>query len=242
MKSQIGVIDVNIPDRISITSDPTVDPNLMHVGSSIEYKSQTTDVARKEAEKLTDYIWENYIEPNEYPGGIWLIGAGNAFHCVAKLLADHEGVMGRLNGVIGFICQNPLRPINSADGRLANWYRERSRIFVSKDHTVWNRPDDKDGKKKISKRYGRIIRSEETILNSLMQRHLPEVHEFLRETGKWDLNDDYGDDEEEGVMTGIGMLSSPPVNARAGQGARATPRPTTYVENVRPETPPDQRN
>lgn len=244
VKSSIGVIDVNIPDRITITPDLNIDPNSIHVGQSVEYKSQSTDVARKEAEKLTEYIWENYIEPNDYPGGIWLIGAGHAFHCVAKLLAEHEGVVGRLNGVIGFICKNPLRPINSADSRLAAWYREKSRIFVSKDHDVWKRPDDKDGKKKISKRYGKIIKSDETILNSLMQRHLPEVVEFLKETGKWDMGDGYDEIEEEGVVTGIGMLSSPPTGTGLGQGGAAGPgsrsgsRPVTAVSQ--PATPPQR--
>lgn len=76
-----------------------------------------------------------------------------------------------------------------------------------------------------------------------MQRHLPEVHEFLRETGKWDLSDDYGEEEEEGVMTGIGMLSSPPIGAGFGHGMRGGSRPAAaYMEVSRPETPPDQRN
>lgn len=214
------MIDVNIPDKITITPDRNVDPNSLHLNQSVDYKSQTTDVARKEAEKLTNYIWENYIEPYEYPGGIWLIGAGNAFHCVAKLLAEHEGIFGRLNGVVGFICQNPLRPINSTDSRLASWYREKSRIFVSKEHPVWIRSDEKDGRKKISKRYGRLVKSEETILNSMMQAHYPEVHAFLQETGNW-----------EGIpaeSSEDGPISSPPAS-----------RPITAVSQ--PETPP-QRN
>lgn len=107
---------------------------------------------------------------------------------------------------------------------------------MSKDHPVWDRPDDKDGKKKISKRYGRIIKSEQTVLNSMMQQHIREVHEFLTETGNWDALEGEDASEEEGVMTGIGMLSSPPIGGGFGGAMVGGSRPVTAVSQ--PETPP----
>ena len=76
-----GVIDVNVPEIITVP-DPS--------GGSIdiEYASTETDAARKEGEKLALYLWENYIEPYEFPGGIFIIGAGHAFHAVAKLASE----------------------------------------------------------------------------------------------------------------------------------------------------------
>lgn len=79
-----GVIDVNIPEEITITDSSSSSYNTM-----IEYASVQTDMARKEGEKLASYLWENYIEPYEFPRGIVLIGAGHAFHAVAKLISEN---------------------------------------------------------------------------------------------------------------------------------------------------------
>lgn len=132
----------------------------MHYNTSVEYNSHTTDVARQEAGKLAEYLWENYVEPYDFDGGVWLIGAGNAFHAVAKLLAENDNVYHRLRGVVAFICQNPIRPISNANNAwVASWYREHSKIFVAKDHQVWQQ--DENGRKKVSKRYGKLICSKE---------------------------------------------------------------------------------
>jgi len=106
--------------------------------------------------KLAEYLWENYIEPYDFDGGIWLLGAGNAFHAVAKLLSDHDNVYHRLSGVIAFICQSSIRPISNPNNAwVSSWYKEHSKIFVAKDHHVWQKPE------KVSKRYGKLIQSDE---------------------------------------------------------------------------------
>lgn len=92
MSHNYGVIDVNIPEFI------TVDPNAGsssypdsggYENNNVEYSSNQTDLARREGEKLTSYLWENYVEPYDFPGGIFLIGAGHAFHAVAKLVSEN---------------------------------------------------------------------------------------------------------------------------------------------------------
>jgi len=146
---------------ITITADQDIDPNGTHYGQDVSYSSHATDVARQESEKLADYVWENYIEPYEFEGGIWLIGAGNAFYAVAKLIGSKDTVYQRCRGVIGFICQNALRPVSSVSNNspfISSWYRERSRIFVSDNHDVWRKQEEG---KKISKRYGKLIKSPE---------------------------------------------------------------------------------
>lgn len=80
-----GVIDINIPEYVTI-NDPS-EPE--YHDTEHEYASITTDIARKEGEKLTTYIWENYVEPYKFPGGIFLMGAGTAFHALAKLVSDN---------------------------------------------------------------------------------------------------------------------------------------------------------
>jgi histone deacetylase 6 len=66
---------VNIPEHITKDKE-----------SSIRFNSNT-DQARREAEKLAIYLWENYIEPYDHEQ-IFFIGIGNAFHGVVKLLTD----------------------------------------------------------------------------------------------------------------------------------------------------------
>jgi len=80
-----GVIDVNVPEYITIT-DPS---NTEYHDSEVAYASTTTDIARKEGEKLALYLWENYIEPYEFEGGVFIVGAGHAFHAVAKLVSEN---------------------------------------------------------------------------------------------------------------------------------------------------------
>ena len=154
----MGVIDINIPELITISADPKIDPNRIHRDKVIAYGSQSTDVARLEAANLATYIWENYIEPYEFPGGVWLIGAGNSFQSVAKLVTEHERVYTRLNGVIGFICDSTLTPINNHINN--NAFREQSKIYVAPQNDVWQKVN-LDGKRSLSKRYGTVFRSEE---------------------------------------------------------------------------------
>ena len=82
-----GVIDVNVPEFITV-SDPS-NPAFQYHGNAVAYASTETDVARKEGEKLAGYLWENYVEPYEFPDGIFLMGAGHAFHAVAKLVSEN---------------------------------------------------------------------------------------------------------------------------------------------------------
>ncbi|KAK5103432.1 Histone deacetylase hda1 [Lithohypha guttulata] len=218
VKHGIGVIDVNIPEFITITADPSVDDK-KHAHQEIAYNSHYTDAARTEGEKLASYIWENYIEPYDFEGGIWLIGAGSAFHAVWKLVTEKENIHTRLNGVIGFNCDHPARQINpnSNNAYASSWFREHSRIYVAKNHEIWRRAEQLG--KTPSKRYGKLFKSPETMLNSMMQKHLPEVFDFIRETANLQADSDSDADlpvpmpEDEGNSPLRGSaFSSPPQN------------------------------
>ena len=174
----------------------------------MEYSSNQTDLARREGEKLASYLWENYVEPYDFPGGIFLIGAGHAFHAVAKLVSENglykvtsrsfpthtnpvaENVYPNLTGIIGFISTNPIRPIyNHNHPWLPQWYKDNSQIFVSRAHSLWK----KDGK--ASKRYGTLVRSEGLLLNEMMKLHEKEVFEWIAE--KADVEEDEEDEDED---------------------------------------------
>lgn len=83
------MIDVNIPELISVTPDPSNPDSNSYEAAEIEYASTVTNQARKEGEKLAAYLWENYVEPHDFPGYIFLMGAGHAFHAVAKLVSEN---------------------------------------------------------------------------------------------------------------------------------------------------------
>lgn len=71
----MGVLDVNIPEHITM---PDESPSRF---------DSNPEQARREAEKLATYLWENYIEPYDHEQ-IFFIGIGNAFHGVVKLLTE----------------------------------------------------------------------------------------------------------------------------------------------------------
>ncbi len=69
------MLDVNIPEHITSNDNPS-------------YRTDSNaDQARREAEKLAAYLWENYIEPYDHDQ-IFFIGIGNAFHGIVKLLTE----------------------------------------------------------------------------------------------------------------------------------------------------------
>jgi histone deacetylase 6 len=193
ISQNFGVIDVNIPEQITIgpghSTKSSIDNQALkpedftnlsgHASNSnfsttsIEYASTTTDAARREGEKLASYLWENYVEPYSFPHGIILIGAGHAFHAVAKLVSDNDNVHQHLLGIVCFISTQPVRPVSSGTNHwISVWYRENSLVFISEKHSLWKK--EKEGGK-VSKRYGKLLRGQGEILGELMTRHRDEV-------------------------------------------------------------------
>jgi hypothetical protein len=59
-----------------------------HIGDQLSsYLKPDNEEAQKQAEKLTGYLWENYIEPSEAEN-LFFMGVGNAFHGIVRLLCD----------------------------------------------------------------------------------------------------------------------------------------------------------
>ena len=192
MSHGFGVIDINIPQHITVNDEDNPD----YHETDVEYASTMTDVARKEGEKLAMYLWENYVEPYEFPGGIFLMGAGTAFHAMAKLVSENETVYTSLLGIIGFIATNPIRPISNPGVHwISQWYRENSLVYVSQAHSVWKKDTGK-----TSKRYGRLTESPGEVLNVMMKMHEGEVMEWMKEK----VRRAYGesDDEDEDSVNG----------------------------------------
>jgi histone deacetylase 6 len=159
------------------------------------YLKPDNEEAQKQAEKLTGYLWENYIEPSE-AGNLFFMGVGNAFHGIVRLLCDKgkqpgqpllgtanqifriiESVYQRVAGVIVFIADNPVRPVHSNENPyLSKWYSQNSNVFVAHAHSLWSKTD-----RKMSRRYGKVERSPGTMLNEMLMLHRHAVFAWIAE-------------------------------------------------------------
>ena len=190
-----GVIDVNIPEHITEEND---------FGA---HTIADSDQAKKQAEKLAAYLWENYIEPNDNEQ-IFFVGVGNAFHGLVRLLCDRgasetsfcsatgvdsatEEVYQRVGGVVVFIAGNPVRPIHSTENPgLKKWYVEASAVYVAHTHSMWAVD------RKQSKSYGKVYKSSGSMLHQMMLLHREEVFAFIGEKANLDTMKNEESEEE----------------------------------------------
>ncbi|KAE8134720.1 hypothetical protein BDV38DRAFT_285494 [Aspergillus pseudotamarii] len=172
MKDYIGwavgkgyaVIDVNIPKHV------TIEPS-----GKYEDEEENRPTA---TEELAAYLWDNYIEPNEATE-IFFLGIGNAFYGVANLLINRDTLYKRVNGVVSFVAENPVRAIAShTQVWLSRWYKDNSLVFVSHTHGVWNTVENR---RKPSKRYGHLIQSNKSGLSEMLMYHKEEVFQWIED-------------------------------------------------------------
>ncbi|KAF7585373.1 Histone deacetylase hda1 [Aspergillus hancockii] len=187
MKDYIGwaigkkyaVIDVNIPKHVT--------------SGKYEEEEENRPTA---TEELAGYLWDNYIEPNEATE-IFFLGIGNAFYGIANLLINRDTLYKRVNGVVSFVAENPVRAVAShTQTWLSRWYKDNSLVFVSHTHGVWNPAENR---RKPSKRYGHLIQSEKSELSEMLMHHKNEVFQWIEERAD---NHDSEETEEEKPPSG----------------------------------------
>ncbi|KAJ5318145.1 hypothetical protein PENANT_c043G02693 [Penicillium antarcticum] len=156
-----AVIDVNIPKHIS-----------KEIPSG---RYEPEDYDRPTAtEELAAYLWDNYIDANQATD-IFLLGVGNAFYGVANLLINRENLYKRVNGVVSFVAENPIRAIKSSTQTwLSKWYRENSIVFVANSHGLWSSTD-----RRHSKRYGQLVHSPKSDLSDMLAEHKEQVYQWI---------------------------------------------------------------
>jgi histone deacetylase 6 len=210
-----GVIDVNVPAMITPTGE-----DIEEGASQVEYSSTQTDLARLEGERLIRYLFTNYIEPNENENVI-LIGVGNSFHAIARLLTESEEAYLRITGVVGFIALNPVRPVGN-NSFIQAWYRQNSLIFVAETHGLWKKA--KDGK--ISKRYGNISSTPGSSGHDIMLHNRHTVREWIKEK----VRDD--DETEEASEEELRSRTSLPDNSVGGMSEPQMSTTVSVSEDV----------
>ena len=192
-----GVVDVNIPQKITTVDSETL----------VDYDSRVTDAARLEGEKLISYLYTNYIEPSE-ASSVVLMGVGNAFHAIAKLLSESDIMYQHIAGVVGFIGINPVRPVAS-NSWVTSWFRQNSLVYVTDTHALWS----KEGKK-VSKRYGDLRRAKGNTAHDIMLKNQKEAMDWIQLKVR-------DDDETEEDSDGKGEEQVKVIGNLAGQGNAA---------------------
>ena len=178
-----GCIDVNIPK--AITPGPEDSKTIQHP------TEDSPDVARHQSTLLASYIWDNYIAPSDNER-VFFIGIGNAFQGIARLLSEKQEVHEMTAGVVAFIANNPLRPVANDNfeiqgGSLAGWYSHNSRVWLSPTHSGLKR------EKRLGKKFGKVEKSEETVLSLMVKRHMDDAWRWITVVRKpSDIDNDAG--------------------------------------------------
>lgn len=110
----------------------------------------------------------------------------------------------RITSVVAFIANNPVRPVtNQSDPWIQGWYKENSRVFVSPTHSLWEKQKDK----KISKRYGTVVKTDARGLHEMMLRHRRDVWGWIgARLGFDDEEEEMEQDAEKGVADGADIV------------------------------------
>ncbi|KXJ86631.1 histone deacetylase [Microdochium bolleyi] len=164
-QNDFGVIDCNIPPYITHPEDDAFVPRA------------TEKTLQEQIQELVCYIWDNYLQLSDVED-LFVLGVGNAYLGV-KILLTNRVCKDRISGVVNFVTGN-LRPVKSeTDPDLSNWYKKNSLVFVANDHACWSNPELV--KKVGRRRFGGVHRSPQNGLNRMMEAHMNEMGEWIRE-------------------------------------------------------------
>lgn len=184
-----AVIDVNIP-RYTTRANVRVlkrdgglllyiKPDLLSQDLS-GYNAPDAQEARLHAtNELATYLWENYVEVSDATR-IVLLGIGDAYQGLVSLLnaSEHAANSGLVNFTVAFVAESALTPVyRESDPMFSTTFRNRSCIFASPHHHVWQRYEGK----KIPRKYGNLKKSTSTNMSEMLVEHLDEVKQILTE-------------------------------------------------------------
>ena len=135
---------------------------------------------------VADYLWSTFIErqTNEH---VVVIGMGEPYRGWMHLLSTKESFPRSVSGSVAFVPSGVGDHSTSGgvavpvvgltrdhDEGLQRWFFHHSRHFVGQSHHFWNKP-------RPSKRYGRLVKSEETRLQAMLAAHRVTVLEWIEE-------------------------------------------------------------
>jgi histone deacetylase 6 len=166
------VIDVNLPQHVT---DPD-DKQEHEASDAVEYRI-------KEAERLTTYLWDNYIEVSDATH-VFLMGTNTGHGGIIKFIkANEDRAQERITGIVSFVEDVPLQSCKSVTNEfLAQWYFDVSQTFVSQEHNWWT----SEYVGKIRKRFGKPVHSALNSISDMLVEHKTAVFDFLSQrTADW---------------------------------------------------------
>ncbi|KAF2660148.1 hypothetical protein K491DRAFT_589511 [Lophiostoma macrostomum CBS 122681] len=207
------VIDVNIPKVVDFEDD-----------KGDFARSDDPELRGTLTRNLANYIWENYIEPNDATQ-VYLMGIGAAYLGLVDLLSLNENTTVEGTGVehlIGFVSETPVHSIKrTTDDSIANWFFAHSHIFVANSHNAWS----PERRRKPRRKYGQLVRSDYDDLNQMMESHRPEIQELLQQKRKDNEEERKAsrldDEEQQGLRSPPLPMNTPAQRLNNGNGRTA---------------------
>lgn len=154
IKNQYGLMDANIVFSLS---------------GLVEKSYNLTSITQE----LCVYMWDNHLEMADAKNIIF-IGVGQGCQGFVHLM-ECRNIYDRVDAVVQFYGNNPLKAVSSLDDEIADWYFKHSLVLTSNNHPIWNLP------KRIKKRFGKVIRSENNEMNKILENSFNKVSAFFHD-------------------------------------------------------------
>lgn len=173
LKENCGIIDINIPITVSGKDDQIYN----NINAS---------------QDILLYLWDNFLNFFNVKK-IAFVGVGESYNGIIHL-CGHRDVRKLVMASINFVDKaTPLRAvISTIDESVVDWYFRNSLVFTTNKHPCWG---DKDGEKskRPRKKYGRVLRADTDVLDSIIDERFEECCSFIQES----LEDYESDSESE---------------------------------------------
>ncbi|KAJ4398464.1 Histone deacetylase hda1 [Didymella pomorum] len=233
--NDFAVIDVNIPKFVAVESEES---NLGYT------KADDQKVRADRTREIANYLWTNYIEPNNATQ-VFFMGIGDAYLGLVDLLSRNESTTeetSNLELIIGFVAESAISSVKriNTDDDIGLWYHQHSKIFVKQSHFAFNR----NSTKKLRKKLGDLQQSDWDTLDEMLVGHRQEVQDLLLEKRNEFTEESNNSTPEEDQQMGLnGGLRSPPlgldtqaIKARHANGLRGLP-PVGVFSSPVPRSP-----
>ncbi|KAF1926568.1 putative histone deacetylase [Didymella exigua CBS 183.55] len=207
IENGFSIIDVNIPQFVAVESEES------NLGFT---KADDQKVRADKTREMANYLWTNYIEPNNATQ-VFFMGIGDAYLGLVDLLSRNETTTdesSRLELIIGFIADSAISSVKriNTDDDIGLWYHQHTKIFVKQSHYAFNR----NLTKKLRKKLGDLQQSDWNTLDDMLVGHRQEVIDLLLEK-----KSEFTDTDANGLrgLPPVGVFSSPvPKSPRSPMG------------------------
>lgn len=160
LKSQHGIIDVNVPVSVIGSTDPF-------------YNNVNA------AQEILLYLWDNYIQYFPHLEKLVFVGSGDAYQGVVHLCGQRD-VRKLVKASINFLGKhNQLRAVVSTiDESVLDWFYQNSLVFTSSRHPCWAPGPDGEAKRP-RKKYGRVLKCNVDGVENMTAERFEEMTDFI---------------------------------------------------------------